>query len=279
MTAKPHPDATAICEDVLREEKRYNIANKIWPSQNIVIDRLLDRQLELVEAYSELHDKLGSRQHALKVFMSVLLSTAVNWHPDKVAQAWEGRARLDEVNALIVGLANELASLLEERERLHNHSGFADNTYYHVCGVIEDAAKANYWFGSWVRDELRNLRRRFDLKYWPRLGEFVQVIAEDAANARPEASDPITAAATIGNRRSRADFFKALHAAIAENCGGSGFLPANLKLSDATLASLANCALDLGPDDLATADYVKRLRQRQRQRDEDRPITAATDRA
>jgi hypothetical protein len=27
---------------------------------------------------------------------------------------------------------------------------------------------------------------------------------------------------------------------------------------------LANCALDLGPDDLADGDYVKRLRQRAR---------------
>ena len=41
-------------------------------------------------------------------------------------------------------------------------------------------------------------------------------------------------------------------------------LPKGFKPTDGTLASLANCALDLGPDELADSTYVKRLRQRER---------------
>ncbi|HRK23036.1 MAG TPA: hypothetical protein PLX06_14555, partial [Fimbriimonadaceae bacterium] len=64
---------------------------------------------------------------------------------------------------------------------------------------------------------------------------------------------------------SKADFFKALFAAIDENSANSyGQLPRDFKLTDRTLASFANCALDLGPDDLVDDAYMKRLRQRER---------------
>ena len=95
--------------------------------------------------------------------------------------------------------------------------------------------------------------------------QFVRVLAADAENAGMEATDPLTAAATMASRPSRADFFKALFAAIEENSARNyGLLPKGFKPTDGTLASLANCALDLGPDELADSTYVKRLRQRER---------------
>ena len=75
----------------------------------------------------------------------------------------------------------------------------------------------------------------------------------------------MTRAATTGSRGSRADFFKALFELIKENGTAShGHIPTGFRLSDSTLASLANCALDLGPNDVIDAAYVKRLRQRLR---------------
>ena len=259
------PNPAVACEEILRAEKQYNLDHAILPSENAVIDRLLARRIELTEAYAELHSKLAARPNALKAFLRVVLTTAAFWNPDRVAEARGDRQRLKAVNAMIAETAADLASLLRERSELHNESGFAANTHYHVCRVIEDAAKDNYLFGSWVRDELRDLRGRFDIKYWPRIHEFVDALGNDARQAVPEPTDPVTAAATTGIRGSRADFFKALYAAIEENSSGSGgFLPSSLRLTDPTLASLANCALDLGPDDLADGDYVKRMRQRVR---------------
>lgn len=93
----------------------------------------------------------------------------------------------------------------------------------------------------------------------------MRVLATDADCARLEATDPLTAAATTATRPSLADFFKALFAAIEENSAENyGQLPRGLKLTDNTLASLANCALGLDPDDLVDGPYVKRLRQRER---------------
>ena len=144
-------------------------------------------------------------------------------------------------------------------------SGFSSDTHYHVCGVIETASQQNYLFQSYVQEKLGVLRGQFDLKYWPTLGEFLQEIASDAEKAVMEATDPLTAAATAAARPSKADFFKALFAAIEENSAKNyGQLPKGLKLTDRTLASLANCALDLGPDDLVDDAYMKRLRQRER---------------
>lgn len=258
-------ETTAICEQILRTEKQYNVDHEILRSENLIIDRLLGRRIELVEAYAELHHKLGDQPYALKIFLGALLSTAAIWSPEKIMESRDGRQRLDAVNALVAEKASELASLLREREALHNDSGFAGNTHYHVCRVIEDAARENYLFKSWVRDDLRALCGRFDLKYWPRIHHFMDALALDAENAELEATDPITAAATTGPRASRADFFKALFAAIGENSKTMhGFIPSGLKLTDGTLASLANCALDLGPDDLLDSGYVKRFRQRER---------------
>jgi hypothetical protein len=117
----------------------------------------------------------------------------------------------------------------------------------------------------YLRDSLRGLSAQFDLKYWPTPGEFMQALSDDADAAIPEATDPLTEAATRASRASKADFFKALFVALDENrVREHGFLPNNFKLTDETLASLGTCALDLGADEIVDGGYVKRLRQRER---------------
>ena len=200
-------DATRICEEILRADRRYNDEHECLSSETAIIDRLLDRRLELVEAYVELHTSLASRQHALEVFFGLLVSTAAFWSPDDVSRARSGRARLIQVNALIARKAEELALLLDERSELHEDSGFSGATHYHVARVIEEAASANHLFRMWVRDQLAGLRGQFSLKYWPTISEFVRVLGRDAARSEPEATDPITEAAAKGVRGSLADFF------------------------------------------------------------------------
>lgn len=254
-----------ICENLLLEEKRYNNEHHILPSENIVADRLLGRGFELRDAYEELHDKLYAHPPALQVFLGIVLSTAALWSPEKVQEVRTARRDLADVNQQIARRAAELATLLELRDDLHNSSGFSSDTHYHVCGVLEAASQHNYLFKSYVQKKLEALRCQFDLKYWPSLGEFLQELASDAEKAIMEATDPLTAAATSATRPSKADFFKALLAAIEENSAENyGQLPRGFKPTDRTLASLANCALDLGPDELVDDAYIKRLRQRER---------------
>jgi hypothetical protein len=265
MSSRQLTTPLQICENLLIDGKRYNIEHHILPSENAVADRLLLRGLELKDAYEELHEKLHKQSPALKVFLDVLLSTAAFWSPEKIIKARSARDELADVNQQIAGKAAELVDLLERRSDLHNTSGFSSSTHYHVCDVIEAASEDNYLFKSYIKERLDALTGQFDLKYWPSLSQFLQVVASDAQHADTEATDPLTAAATAATRPSRADFFKALLAAIEENSADNyGLLPKGFKLTDNTLASLANCALDFGPDDLADSAYVKRLRQRER---------------
>lgn len=259
------PTPKQVCEHILFEEKRYNTEHHILPSEVAVADRLLSRGPELVEAYDELCSSLHVHPRALQAFLGLVLSTAAFWNPAKLAEARAARAELSDVNRQISEKAAELADLLRQRSDLHNTSGFCSETHYHICEVIEAAAKDNYRFTSYVEAPLKALRHQFDLKYWPTLTDCLQELAFDARVADMAASDPLTAAATAASRPSLADHFKALFAAIEENSAHNhGPLPRDLKVSDSTLASLVNSALDLGPDELVDGSYVKRLRQRVR---------------
>lgn len=256
-------DARKRCEDILREDIRYNTEIDILPSEVEIANRLLARPEELLDAYEELHSKLRYNPIGLKVFFNILLSAAAVWSPERMAEARAQRDRLARVNKQIARKAMELAGLLRERSDLHNHSGFVSETHYHVLEVMQEAARGNPRFGMYVSDALRSLRGQFDLKYWPSLPDFVAVLGVDADKANAEAHDPLTAAGTESSRASQADFFKAWFAAIEENTGG-GALPRGLKLTDGAYASLANCALGFDVDQIVDAGYVKRLRQRGR---------------
>ena len=113
------PDTTKICEDILQAERRYNVEHKIWPSQNLVIDRLLARQVEAQDAYRMLCDRLSARPAAVREFLRLLLSTSAVCSPQRIVRARSARKRLAEVNRAIAAQAEALAVLLDEREGLH----------------------------------------------------------------------------------------------------------------------------------------------------------------
>lgn len=264
--ANPSQIAQHACEQILIEDRRYNIEHNIWPSQVIVVDRLLSRRYELMKAYEELHIKLDRHPRALRAFFDVLLAAGALWNPEKIAVARAARAELIATNTDIALKAAELSKLLRRREELHNTSGFTSDTYYHVMDAFAAAGETNYLYRSHLQESLDTLRGRFDLKYWPCLADIIEAIARDAQEAAARASDPLTAAATAASRSSLVDFFRAWFAGMEKNrVTRGGFLPLRIKLSDATLAALVNCALDLTPDDSVDGPYVKRLRQGIRQ--------------
>jgi hypothetical protein len=48
---------------------------------------LLDRRLELVDAYDEIYRKLHARPNALGSCLKAILYTTAQWNPDKLASA------------------------------------------------------------------------------------------------------------------------------------------------------------------------------------------------
>jgi len=218
--------AIQVCEAVLQADLEYNQTNKIWPSVNRVIERMLGRRNELCDAYEELHESLAQRPHALKSFFDILTSTPVAWSPEKITEARQARKELTGINAQIAAAAVALAQLLTRRDEIKEGSSFSCDTLYHPLDVLNAAE-----------------------------------------NAEVYAQDPATDSATEGRRPGLSDFLKAFFTRLKENSVREhGFIPNNLSVSDNTVASLVNCALDLNADKLIDGDFVKRFRQRERER-------------
>lgn len=254
--------AVQACEAILAEQIRYNNEHEILPSEIAIARRLLARRAELAEVYTELHAKLAHDPLALREFLDLLLRTRAHWGPEKIAQARSDRVQLVGVNQRIEKLAREVADLMDLRERLHNTSGFTSSTFYHIHDVIEAANQGNGLYRWHLREALADLRK-FDMKYWPSLGDCLRAIADDAAASAPDATDPLIDAATTSSRASHSDFLMALFTHIEECRGTSpGSIPRSFKLSDAAMASLVNVLLDLSPDQLVDAIYVKGRRHR-----------------
>lgn len=252
------------CEGIILQLKRDNEEREIAYSENTIAERLLARGGELKDAYYELYSKFGSKPQTLEEFFGILFSTAAHWSPEKIQETFTARRELINVNQQIAKKAAELAYLLEQRTDLHNTSGFISNTHSHIGDIIVEAASQNHLFHSYVRPTLEGLSHQFDLRYWPSLKDCLEIIASDAESPFLEATDSLTAVATTG-RPSKSAFFKALFSAMDENgIDKYGLLPRDFRLTDRTIASLVNCALDFGVNELVDEAYLKRFRQRER---------------
>ncbi|WP_115553717.1 hypothetical protein [Xanthomonas arboricola] len=263
----PSINAQLICEEFLQEQIRRNEAKGIVPSESKVARTMLNRGLELRSIYQELEQSLGFDGIEWKVFLEFcVLATGAHWTPEKNIADRSARKRLDKVNEAIAGVADQLAELLEEREQINNRGPFSSDTLYHPVEVIDRASERNGHYKSYLKEKLKNLCQ-FDLKYWPSLSEMVRVIGNDAEKANVQSHDSRSAAMSQTSRPSVADFVRAIEEGIAENqhCGLGG-LPASFRLSDESIATLANVLLNLPAESAKDAKYVKNIRERDKRR-------------
>lgn len=260
-------DPVAACENVLHAVRARYVDSNVWPSLVTIIDRLLARRLELVDAYGELRQALPDWR-ALDMLFDAVMVTAAFHNPERINGTRQVRAELEATNGLIANLGHQLTEQLRRRSELCERSAFSTSAHSHVVDVIEEASGSNSLFKGYLREHLDELRYRFDFKYWPSLASCVAVIAEDAHRATVHAVDSLTEASTASPHRGRVpDFFKALFQAIGDRSTKRGcFLPDGYLPSDRTLASLGSCALALPADELVDATQVKSIRQRLRRR-------------
>lgn len=253
--------AVQQCESYLKDDKEYNIRNHIYPSLVRITDNLLLRSHEMAFVYDELCSNY--QQHHVNNFLDIILDSAAWWNPEAAAEYREQKKQLTEINEEISKSAKNLAALLSKRSALNNHSSFRSNTHYSIVDVIDKASYDNGHYKSFLQERLKNLRMQFDLKYWPSLEDVINEISLDAYNTEISPCDPCTEAATSSQRASVADFFRAIFTTIDEYIDdGHGSLPNGFRLSDNSWSIIANCALNLEPDNLLESTNVKCIRQR-----------------
>lgn len=251
-----------VCENLLFREKDYNTEHSILKSESAVADILLKQTKSMSSVYFELHKKLN--ETGIWTFLRGVLSVTAGWNPDNIKKSREGKKKLDDVNSAIAAKSAELVQLLIQREKLHGSTGFSSNTHYSVCSVIDKAAEGNAHFKLHIDKKLNELDG-FNSNYWPSIADVCNEISKDANAAEIYATDCITDAATSSSRNSLADYCKALIACIEQySSRRGGHIIEGFKLTDESFATLVNCALELEPDEMIDAQYMKRLRQRLR---------------
>lgn len=267
MASEPKTNLREYCRSLLLKEKQDREDNNILPSECTIIDILLARQLEMACVYEELYGKLSGNELAIKMALSVIVSCATFWRPEHLKEVRERKKELCEVNQTIEKLASELAMELAHRSHLNEVARLWSDTTDDICELIERASCDNQHFQMFLKEDLMYLGSRFDTKYWPSLESIVMAISRDADGAEIITKDNLTAAALVSNRPSNADFLRALYRGFDNHfLSHGGGLPDGFRLSDAAMASVMNCALNLRPDQLIDAEYVKGLRQRDREK-------------
>ncbi len=101
MDVKGRSIAVDACENILREDFKYNEEHGIWRSINRIIEGLLGRSTELADVYVELHVALAKQPQALKSFFDVFTTAVYSWSPGKIKEAREDRDKLTELNVRI----------------------------------------------------------------------------------------------------------------------------------------------------------------------------------
>lgn len=267
MDVKGRSAAIEACENILREDFKYNEEHGIWRSINRIIEGLLGRSTELADVYVELHAALAEQPRALRSFFDVFTIAVYSWNPGKTKKAREDRDKLTGLNVRIAKVSELLSELLSQRTQVKEVSSFNSDTYYHIMDVVEDASEDNGLFRSHLKKKLDSLTYQYDLKYWPSISKVAAQIGIDAANAVTVADDSAANAATEARRPGLADFLKAFEAELDRNrVENIGFIPDDFSLSDSSMASLVNCGLELGVEELIESTFVKRYRQRERDR-------------
>ncbi|WP_447747766.1 hypothetical protein [Pseudomonas nicosulfuronedens] len=259
--------AVQQCEELLRKELQDNQARNILAGAKRVIEMMLSRRTELSDAYEELYTRLGRTPQTLRLLFEVLSRAPGQYSEVQISKERKAQKELRELNQRIAGLAEELAKQIVRKSTLNDTSRFYSETHHHIFDVIYSAAKESkhYEFQQYVQEHTEALQSQFGLKYWQSISSVVDAIGADAINAEVKASDSATVAATESRRSGRSDFVKALIDQMEKVVG----LSKHHRISDNTLASLINCALDLDADTLLDGDYIKHLRQRERMKRSD----------
>lgn len=252
-------------ESILTGKRQYNIDQQILKSENEVIDRLLKRSLEMKPVHDELVGKLN--KHQQETFWDVILGIAAFWNPESSKKLRDDRKTLINLNKEIAKHARKLADCIRKREEISEVSSISSYEDYHVVQWIDRAAENNHMFQSYVQQDLHILRSRYELKYWPNNHEVVEAIASLAEESDVYITNDWSEELLSSPKCSMADFLRVVLRSIEDRKKDEPYqLSYDFRMTDNSLATLINCTLDIEPNSMVSAEYVKRSRQNIREK-------------
>ncbi|WP_282497940.1 hypothetical protein [Pantoea stewartii] len=244
-----------------RDELRKNeLRKRSWP----VLDRLISRDTEMRTVWEDIarHELTG--QQCWNVLEQIFFAGAYGTG-EQHRRLKADHSRLTALNKDIAVKAAELGQMLTERDEILNRNAFHIEYTGHLVDLIDAASARNEHSTSFLREELHALTCQFDGKYWPSLQQLLEVVArENPATAFLDRGDE---AVVQARGAAVPDFLRRLFSNIhkirvrKENLNDTHIhLPADFRLTDASLATLATVSLDLAEP--VTVESVKMLRNR-----------------
>lgn len=218
---------------------------------------MLSQAAQMSGVYRELTEKFDDVRRRETV-LAAAFDIAAAWSPDRVGDVRNAARRLRELNADIATTARQLHGLLESSAHYSNRYGVSKGAGYSTLEVAQQGAQLM----EYEVDDLLTVRL-------PELLDIVKGIELVAKNASVSPGDNVTAAALVSREPSSRDAIRAFWARLGNStdtgkrCDAWRLIPPAFRLSDASTASLLNCALGLlgGPSEI-TAENVRKTRSR-----------------
>lgn len=251
---------TAMLSTRLKEfkDRPVPLLRSMWP----VLERLIMREHEMAPVWEELAEKRVTGI-PLWILIEQCILAAVEGESGEHNTIRAEYRELQTLNEEISAMSIRLALLIDERDALLNRSGhFHVERMLRLTDVIDAAGNDNYLYRTRIKPELENLGQ-YDLKYWPDMAALLHALGEEKTEItfRYDASEAIA----FARPSLRTDFFRNIFDRIREISDGSAYgLRPDFRLSDASLSTLCNVLLDLLPDEMTDAAYLKGVRQRLR---------------
>lgn len=253
--------------DVLEIMKSYrdNLREKtLYEPSWSVLERLISRDTEMNPVWHDIarHALTGEQCWNLlaQIFLAGVYGTAEHHRRLKA-----DHSRLAFLNEGIAAKAAELGRMLTEREDILNRNAFYIEHTAHIVDLIDAASGQNGHYSSFLREKLDGLRSQFDGKYWPSLQQLLEVVAKE--NPVAEFMDRSDEAVVHARGVAVPDFLRRLFSNFHDIRVMKGdlrtahiYLPADFRLTDSSLATLATVSLDLAEP--VSVDSVKMLRNR-----------------
>ncbi|ELQ6014826.1 hypothetical protein R2221_003900 [Cronobacter sakazakii] len=258
---------TRTADDVLGTLKAYRdelhndrLYMPLWP----LLERLITREVEMRPVWEEiaLH---GLTPEQCRTLLEQLCFAGDNGTLEEQKRLQDDYKKLTLLNTAIVSQAAELAAMLNERDDIHNRNTFENDYSTDVVSLIHTASEHNGYYRSYLRETLEALRCRYDGKYWPSFQQLLSVLAhQHPVTAFTDQSDDVMLRA---KRKALSVYLRQLFTNLhkitvreTEYRYRHIYLPADFRLTDAGLATLASVSLDM--EDPATVESVKMQRHR-----------------
>ena len=257
----PMNTPTEFCNAFIKRELKDYKESKIWMSYWPIMERMIDRSLELQTVYKEIVTNYGytDKYSGAKVWLileHIWLSS--DFAKKEVEKA---RADLKELNQLreeIVILASRLSAALSKQKEIFECSGFTKSDYQNVLDMVDEGGEHNYLYRSYVSKNIQSLGYEYDLKYWPTREDVVQSIADFEGRQPAPTHLEYPNAVLKGRSTDIKDFVIAFDAAFDKQ----NDLPTGFRFSNNAMAEIINVILDLPCEKLTSGEAVRVVRNR-----------------